>query len=179
MDKKRHKTLHCVSFPLKPRLVKTARLQLYRAKNLTNKYIHGRRLMPLRISNVEKNIWAFAPRTQHMLQRQHPNERYLKGCLKDLTWNVVWIIIKQYLLFHSHWSLNPRMIKFSAKLSFFQGTVVFSCPDFEMQLFVQICNVQCGGRCWVEFGLQWCSLSVGSQGHPKQALNPKDAFSRN
>lgn len=59
MDKKRHKPLHCVSFPLKPGLVKTAGLQLYRGKNLTGKYTHGRRLTPVRMANVEKKYLTF------------------------------------------------------------------------------------------------------------------------
>lgn len=125
---------------------------------------------------LKKNIWHFAPRTQHMLQWQHRNASYLKGCIKDNTWNLVWIIVKRNLLFPSHRSLNPQTIKFSAKLSFFQGTAAFSWPGFERQLFIQICNVRCGGRCWVEFGRQGRSLSVGSRSRPKQALNPKDAI---
>lgn len=152
MDKKRHKPLHCVSFPLKPGLVKTAGLQLYRAKILlVNIYMEGDwRLFVCQMLN--KNIWHFAPRTQHMLRWQHRNASYLKGCIKDHTWNLVWIIVKWNLLFPSHRSLNPQAIKFSAKLSFFQGTAVFGWPGFEMQLFIQICNVRCGGRCWLEFG---------------------------
>lgn len=84
-----------------------------------------------------------------MLQRQHHKGRYLKKCLKDLAWNMVWILVK-YLLFPSYQTLNPEMTKFNAMIFFF--------PKEQQSSAVQIlkCNFSYKfARCSVEGDVEW------------------------